>query len=184
MKLPLVMLLTSCLSFQEATQHGLWLTSQGDPIVWKSIPITWTFAYMFPEELKPAFKDGFGYWNTRLGVQVFKELECEDVCLIQSPQVVVFEGVELKQGKAFASTLHELNSDGTARSAIVRFMPLFRKTTPDAQKTAARHEAGHVLGLNHNDEEICLMYPSMTRDEKLKDSCNFELDLVRQAYIR
>jgi hypothetical protein len=171
--------MTTCASLKGAT----WLEANNKPIIWRSLPITWTFSDNFRPDIKPVFRNGLEYWNHALHTQVFKEIECDGVCIFQSPKLIIFEGLEFVSSDVIAHTEH--NIDGVyVTSATMLYMPQFLMATPDTQLEVIRHEAGHVLGLGHNDKPTCVMYPAIDLDEGLKEACDDELNLVRSQYLK
>lgn len=143
----------------------------------KPFPISYAFGCDVSEADRPPVREAFNYWNTALGEQAFVENgDCHAV-------VGVSIGVELKDA-FFKNHIAESFRPDLPNSVIIFYLEWHNKS--DAWRIdVARHEVGHILGLEHGEFKNCLMYPEQPGDGpgfKVKDACPREIQLVKEAY--
>lgn len=166
--------------------------SERGAMVFRTLPVNWSYACDFPEELKPPVREGFTYWNKILERDLFVELPgCGVLTLILSEQprvlVTFVPGPHPDKAEILATTDVGLFG-GIPRSAVLRYYGTWADhKLPHPLESAARHEAGHVLGFDHSDLERCLMFPTITMENyvrKPKTACKEEVEMAKQLYGR
>lgn len=184
----LAVIVGSCYPHQPVNMR---FTEQG-VMVFKNLPINWSFACDFPVEVRAPVREGFTYWNKMVGNTIFVEMpNCGVSGLLTSekPRVLVtfVPGMNQKDPHVLASADVGLFA-GVPRSAVLRYYG----TWADYKKlhsleSAARHEVGHVLGFDHSDWDRCLMFPTVTMEryeKRAKGACEEEIAMARQLYGR
>jgi hypothetical protein len=162
------------------------------PQYFRELPVNWSFACEFPSEQMAPVREGFTYWNKLVDAEIFREAPACGVAGVL-PQVgprllVVFDPGVNKDDKVVLGTAHVGLFDGVPRSAVVSYYGPWAALKSEATKaTAARHEAGHVLGFAHSDFDWCLMYPKVDVEKyskKKKGVCKPEAQEARRFYRR
>ena len=131
------------------------------------------------------------YWNRVLGQSVFLvapyAFEQGAICRLEMADEQPADPdrphrVEI--AKTYTSPL--ILRGGTLHSTFVRvtFFNYFFTLDEVDQENVARHEFGHVLGLEHIDDTACLLYPDALFLGHVRDGCPSELDLARAMYPR
>lgn len=140
-------------------------------------PLFVAFTPDVPEMYQPQIAAGFEYWNS-LGFPMFKvitEFAIEDP-LIPLPVVLVITMAKPNEmaDEIFMGTLMaSIDEDGCAQTTRLYLSPWMLDLHSDAQITnAARHEAGHLLGLSDRT------------DDKSMDSLMFERLITGMPYPR
>lgn len=135
-------------------------------------------------------RDGFYYWNTIIGRDMFVEsASCGVVSLLPTDSlgVLVIYNESLKMGsfETFADT--SINSRRSVSNLItMNYYLIWSSTNRETRVSIVRHEAGHVLGMHHSSDASCLMYktidPLVYSDGFLCDACDIEKAFVRKTY--
>lgn len=182
----LVFLFLSCYPHETVNMR---YTEMG-AMVFRELPVNWAFSCQFPDEDKDPVRKGFSYWNDLVGRDLFKETETcgvNDLVFKDVPRALVLfvPGESTDRAEVLATTNVGIFG-GVPRSAILRYYGTWADyKSPTALESAARHEAGHVLGFGHSDYPWCLMYSEIVMEKYLrtpKDACKDEIETARRYY--
>lgn len=169
---------------------GFKVDSYGRAQVFKDFPVLWSFDCEFPETMKDDVRDGFQYWNDETERTIFVEAtDCGVVALIDydKPRVFVtsIPNFHPRNPELIATTSTGIYNN-VPRTAVVRFFgPWLTHPSSGGRASVARHEVGHVLGFEHADSTLCLMYPQMSMEYhrwKPMTACRTEIDMARRHY--
>jgi len=156
---------------------------------WEEVPIMWQFSCTFPGKFRASAKEGFDYWESIIGYDLFVEdKECWDGTDLPKPLRVVVN---------YSLTEARMNKDhpvlawaygGTEGGYIVRgeirFIAAWFGRKDHQRKTLSRHEVGHILGMSHVLVTKCLMFPTMNSSDGLKKACEREKMEFLERYER
>lgn len=136
-------------------------------------PIIWSFDCSFPEKLQDEVRHGFDYWDHLVGFDIFEEATCDSFLA----DVRVSYINDFSKNKRWWAA---------ANSVMIRFYMTWGMTKdPYIRTSVSRHEVGHVLGLDHNDEEECLMHPHIDIGYgEFKEACDTELRELAKIFER
>lgn len=171
----LVFLLTTCIHAPDTLKMD---------VRWDALPIYWSHATTMDPVDALLVEEGFDYWNKTLNRQVFVEVYPDDYFNPHFPaQVTVYSA-----GENFPAPLGETKTyirvatTSDDRHTVVLWKE-FDELNLNSQRTAIRHEAGHVLGMSHSNDNDCLMYPSVSSDQsRPREACTREIELLRSFY--
>lgn len=155
-----------------------------------TIPVTIQFDEKFPKSDIPVVLAAASYWNKISGVRLFTdELSVDGELLIvtasvENPTDKNAIQTNNKHPHIIASTHTGRIEKARVKDAVITFYEawLFFVTGAD-QESAARHELGHVLGLDHTTDPNCVMHASVIHDDTPRELCASERDLIRKMYV-
>ncbi len=162
----------------------------GQPRVISHLPVTWTFECNFPQQYRDDVRSGLSYWNVQTRRFIFVEAdECGISGLTDESTarlLIIYLPRQHTTGPLILATTETSVMDYVPNVGIMRYyLPWSDHSINFGRSTVVRHEAGHMLGLDHTDRTECLMFPrifmeSWTLHEK--DACPAELDEVNRYY--
>lgn len=182
------LLLLSCYPHEAVNMR---FTEMG-PMVFRELPVTYSFSCAFPEDKRDPVRKGFEYWNKMVDGELFKESDACGVDIITfhdtSRALILFIPGKSPERDHVLATTFVGTVDGLPHSAVLRYYGTWADNRyPTALESAARHEAGHVLGFGHSDYPWCLMYESIMMkrySSSPKDACDDEVKAAREYYGR
>lgn len=149
-------------------------------------PMTWAFSCDFPSDvqLRDDVRYGFIWWNgllhdDRPATRLFAEVgSCT-----RRTDLTVFLTLTRSGDQVALATVKTLGDE--IRSAEVIYRATWFYKTRWERRNVAVHETGHVLGLQHVDDDTCVMYPVMTyHDRGHRRPCSREFDEFIRNYGR
>lgn len=185
------LLVIMLLALSTCTERAPFLKDNaGQPRIVTHLPITWSFECTFPETYKDDVRAGLQYWNIVTGRFVFAEAkDCGIGALTDETKarlVILSIPRHHTSGPLILATTESSVMDYVPNAAVMRYyLPWLSHNTAFGRSTVVRHEAGHMLGLDHTDRTECLMFPKIYMDSWAlheKDACPAELDEVKLHY--
>lgn len=152
--------------------------------------IEWTFGCNFPEEYRQLVRDSFDYWELVVDEPLFVERDdCVNYVELDYEHnniVVLYEDVRKKskknEGHVVLGTASKKYDTRKVKNFTITYWKDWDKKTEGKKVSTARHEVGHVLGLNHIDSEECIMYEFITKS--FHEACKTEVDRILYLYGR
>lgn len=153
-------------------------------VEWPSLPIFWSHSYAMDPTTVLITRESFEYWNKTLDRVLLVEIQPDDYFNKHFPSSVSVYKVDVPFSSPLgeADLLKRVAMTSNDRTVVVIYS-LFDDLNLSGQRTALRHEVGHVLGMSHSDYSNCLMYYSVPTDSSSpREVCAAELDLLRRTY--
>lgn len=127
-------------------------------------PVRWGFSCSFPDDgrLKEEVREGFRYWDDLTPVHLFEEEKaCGRVLPIDGIEVLPIHVKYRRDREIVEGTAYYYPTVGRqVGGAIVLWQDWFEEEYPDTRRSIVRHEVGHILLFDHNEEtDRCLMSP-------------------------
>lgn len=164
--------------------------SKGSPRIFKNLPILWSFDCEFPEQYKMIIKNAFAYWEGHVNSRpLFEERKDCSISDFFDGTTDGGIGIIIDDEQKFLDKipLHGIapivvKNDSVYAGLVVLF-PVWKQLNNELlQESVVRHEIGHLLGLDHNNNKSCLMYKTIDFDENKKGACLQEIKTIKQFY--
>ena len=175
-----------CATIRPHIQNDELLTFDGEQCK-SELPVAILFDANFPEEWRNIVIDSANYWNTTFDKEFF----------IISPYTrsfgtavfITFKNENKKDeghiwSRDIATTAFPKPINGFIPYADVTFYSgwiSILKNRAERESTA-RHELGHVLGLDHTPDMDCLLYPFVLPTDTPLTVCIRERELINKLY--
>lgn len=160
-------------------------TPDGLPDVYAVTPVPWAFDCAFPVDLRGPIRRAVSYVSLAVGPGVMgRESPCVDRPDFTGVTFVLLE--REFRGDTWGMAPREMSSGVELERDVILMGPWAESGSDALREDVARHELGHVLGLEHSSDQGCLMFPvrSRDRDDVPRTFCERELRLLRGMYPR
>lgn len=152
-------------------------------VKWAELPIYWSRSSTMDPVQILLVEEGFDYWNKALGKEVFVEVLPDDYLNPHFPaQVTIYPAGENFPSPIDSKFYTRVATTSDDRHTVVLWSE-FDELNLNEQRTAIRHEAGHVLGMSHSTDDKCLMYFSVGNASSApREACAKEITMLKAYY--
>lgn len=133
-----------------------------------SFPVFFAIDPSVPDEYKQVIIQGFQYWNGIVRDNAYFYIGEFDQFVVEEswkvvPDIVAVSAPEeyAERGCAISLFCHNVDSGCIFEARVVINKSCVRRHNLKWVETLIRHEAGHLLGLNHNKKEDSLLNPQI-----------------------